>query len=790
MKVLIVSTPFIPVPPPTYGGLERIVFDLAAGLRQLGVDVTVACPTESRLPAGVKHLNIGPARYQVQQDWIQAEREAFEEYKTHLKEFDIVHDHSVSGDSYIFARDSKGGRLLTIEQYFNEKNGQNSGCPRIDGDKTISLNQAGKVREHRITAVTRHETDELCVLRLECGFTLRVTGEHALFVYDKKRRRFVAIPAREALGKELLVPLNVPLSEFDTTELKLSYLEFPESFYIKAANLSAAIQANRKLLLGILPGKYESKQSRISRWKRMDYLPVRYAKHLPPLKVESVRPHHGGNIPTLLPIGDSLLVFMGLWVGDGCYDTNGLRLSCANDKECLDIIENVARDFQGHVTPIRNGVNVTLASTALKELWRVLGFSDGAARKKLPEFVFSLSRRQIGLVLRGYFSADGGFRRNTFVISTASRDLCEQTSFLLLGIGIRHSKGIDRSETGFGIGNTRYELSIPKSEYAKLSEKVGLCQQYKAERLLQKVAVRNSSKRFRRRIGDVRFVRVLEIEKLQGRFHVYDLSVEQTERFFANSILVHNSWYGWPYVARAEDDSLRIMHTHHGHLNWTTPPPVRHANLVGISQYMAGVYSGQLGVPTRCVYNGVALEDYPFNPRPGTRLIYLGRIAKFKQAHVAIDVARRAGVPVDILGGDRFVDDFSYVGRVRDACDGLHARYIGEVPHDLKLRYLQKSRAILISSNMGEPFGLVAVEALATGRPVICLNDGALGEIVRPSVGFVCQTPDQMVEVIKGERDRTISPEHCRRRAEEFSKERMARQYEHLYGDILRGDEW
>jgi glycosyltransferase involved in cell wall biosynthesis len=68
MKVLIVSTPFIPVPPPTYGGLERVVFNLAAGLHQIGLDVTVACPSESHLPSGVGHLDLGPAKYRVQQD--------------------------------------------------------------------------------------------------------------------------------------------------------------------------------------------------------------------------------------------------------------------------------------------------------------------------------------------------------------------------------------------------------------------------------------------------------------------------------------------------------------------------------------------------------------------------------------------------------------------------------------------------------------------------------------------------------------------------------------------------
>jgi len=255
--------------------------------------------------------------------------------------------------------------------------------------------------------------------------------------------------------------------------------------------------------------------------------------------------------------------------------------------------------------------------------------------------------------------------------------------------------------------------------------------------------------------------------------------------------LIHDhTWYAFPYLAKRENSALKIIHTHHGHGPWRTPPPVLHPNLVAISQYMAAVDSSTLGVTFRVVYNGVALEEYKFNPTRGERLLYVGRMAKFKQPHLAIDIARQAGIPVDILGGDSFVDDLDYVARVKDACDGLQAHYIGEVSQDVKMRYLKNSRAVLVPSRMGEPFGLVAVEALATGRPVICLDDGALREIVTPSVGFVCANPDEMTRVLKEGLDLKVIPENCRQRAEEFSREKMAEQYCRLYEDILQDKEW
>jgi len=255
--------------------------------------------------------------------------------------------------------------------------------------------------------------------------------------------------------------------------------------------------------------------------------------------------------------------------------------------------------------------------------------------------------------------------------------------------------------------------------------------------------------------------------------------------------LVHDhSWFGFPYLARVKHPRLKVMHTHHGHLLWKTLNSVEHLNLVAISGFMQDQYKRR-GFHSKCVYNGIAVEQYPFNANRGNRLLYLGRITKFKQPHVAAEVAKRAEIPIDIIGGDHFVDDFAYVNRVRLCCDGQAARYLGELPHDLKIKYMLQSRALLLPSAFGEPFGLVAVEAMATGRPVICLDDGALSELVEHGVtGFVCRSAEDMVSVLQRNEDLSISPEACRDRAALFSREKMAHNYLRLYDDILAGNEW
>jgi glycosyltransferase involved in cell wall biosynthesis len=255
--------------------------------------------------------------------------------------------------------------------------------------------------------------------------------------------------------------------------------------------------------------------------------------------------------------------------------------------------------------------------------------------------------------------------------------------------------------------------------------------------------------------------------------------------------LIHgNNWFGYEYLYKMEHPEAKICHTHHGHLGFNTPPPVQYANFIAISNFMALEYSAALGIVSRFVYNGIDLNLYPFSPERGDRLIYVGRFAKYKQPHVAMDVARRLRIGLDLIGGERFVEDIGYVYRLQDSCDGKLIRWIGEVPHDIKLKYLQKAKALLFPSHMGEPFGLVACEAMACGVPVIALRDGAIPEVVEDGkTGFVCDSVEDMVEAVR--KIDSIKPEACRERVEKhFSRAEMGNSYSSLYSSILSGNEW
>ncbi|RLI76732.1 hypothetical protein DRP04_12385, partial [Archaeoglobales archaeon] len=271
-------------------------------------------------------------------------------------------------------------------------------------------------------------------------------------------------------------------------------------------------------------------------------------------------------------------------------------------------------------------------------------------------------------------------------------------------------------------------------------------------------------------------------------------------------IINGHNWFGFEYAAKAMNPSLRVCHTHHGGLNmewWGKSKPPFKLNLIAISNWMKKVYEA-LGFSSRVCYNGINLKDYPLKRKKGDRLLFVGRIDRFKQPHVAIQVAKKLGMGLDIVGGT-FVQDPTYLERIRNLCDGKQIKFYPDAPHKVKVRLMQNAKCLIFPSRMGEPFGLVAVEAMACGTPVVALNDGAIEEVVKEG-GIVCDvfnkqiTPrgavysikrnpvEALTEAIK--KISSISPFDCRKNAERFSREKMAENYLTLYRQILDGQEW
>lgn len=262
-----------------------------------------------------------------------------------------------------------------------------------------------------------------------------------------------------------------------------------------------------------------------------------------------------------------------------------------------------------------------------------------------------------------------------------------------------------------------------------------------------------------------------------------------------NFDIIHgHGWFGFEYLLKMNNPNIKIIHTHHGGLNWESSPPFPKPNLVAISDYMRKYTeqyfkSKNFDISCRFVYNGIDINKYIFNIlNKSNRLLFVGRFSKFKQPRVAIIVANKANLPIDLIGGT-FVDDPAYIKELESMCDGNKVVMYKDVPHDFKIKKMQEAKALLFPSNMGEAFGLVALEAMACGTPVIALNDGAISEVViHGKTGFICNDMEEMIDAI-GKID-LIRNEDCRKRAEELSREKMAENYAKLYLDILNGLEW
>lgn len=263
-----------------------------------------------------------------------------------------------------------------------------------------------------------------------------------------------------------------------------------------------------------------------------------------------------------------------------------------------------------------------------------------------------------------------------------------------------------------------------------------------------------------------------------------------------NFDIIHgHNWFGFEYASKARNEDIKVCHTHHGWLNnrwWNVPRPDFPLNMMAISDWMAGNYA-LLGFNAKRVYNGVDMDLYPYSDDHGDRLLYVGRISEFKQPHVAIKAAQEAGYGIDIVGGT-FVDNQTYVDEIITMSDGSDVKLWLDAPHDKKIELLQSAKALLFPSSMGEPFGLVIIEALACGLPVVALDDGAVKELLTSDTGIVCKPNDQdeavglMAEAIKDVDG--LGSKSCRDRALMFSKEEMAKNYLTMYKDIIAGNEW
>jgi glycosyltransferase involved in cell wall biosynthesis len=186
------------------------------------------------------------------------------------------------------------------------------------------------------------------------------------------------------------------------------------------------------------------------------------------------------------------------------------------------------------------------------------------------------------------------------------------------------------------------------------------------------------------------------------------------------------------------------------------------------------------------VHHGIPLTDYRFSEEKDDYVAFLGRMAPCKGPHLAIEVAHRAGIRLKLAGDIQPVFHEYWDLQVRPHIDGKQIEYVGEADRALKNDLLSRARALLFPIQWEEPFGLVMIEAMACGTPVLAFAGGAVDEIVSNGVnGWICR---DLADMAARAAAPDVSPRACRASvAKYFSVARMTDDYVKVYEGAPKG---
>lgn len=275
-------------------------------------------------------------------------------------------------------------------------------------------------------------------------------------------------------------------------------------------------------------------------------------------------------------------------------------------------------------------------------------------------------------------------------------------------------------------------------------------------------------------------------EAIVGKFDIFHAHDFRKTQYFANLIPIPMvfTYHGNIHDdAAAEVDKKRFLR-----FRDKTP-------FIAISDYQiksASKYIHFIGK----VYHGIDLKNFTFSDDPNNQLLFIGRMIKIKRPDIAIEVAKKTGTKI-VLAGDLSPDPFEkkyWDEKIKPSLGQNFIEFKGHVPFDQVLELYQKAKALIMPIDWDEPFGMVMIESMACGTPVVAFNRGAVPEIVKDGVtGFICP-PDDIDSMVKAVKKIYEMPEAeyramrraCRKHVEEnFTVEKMVDGYEAVYKKVI-----
>ncbi|MCL6524969.1 MAG: glycosyltransferase family 4 protein [Thermoflavifilum sp.] len=281
----------------------------------------------------------------------------------------------------------------------------------------------------------------------------------------------------------------------------------------------------------------------------------------------------------------------------------------------------------------------------------------------------------------------------------------------------------------------------------------------------------NEAIRLNSRVQDPMAHHVIQMADVAARAHEFDILHFHTDYLhFPLSDLLHR-----PHVT-----------TLHGRLDLPDLPFVyrrfSHQPVISISfaQRQPLPFARWVGN----VYHGLPRHLYHLGKGDGGYVAFIGRISPEKRADLAIEIAQKAGYPIYIAAKVDKADEAYFAAHIRHLFDLPHVHYIGEIGDREKDDFLGKAKALLFPIDWPEPFGMVMIEAMACGTPVIAFNRGSVPEVIDHGVtGFIVNHVQEAVGALKKIDD--LDRKRIRQVFEtRFTAEVMADNYLHIYHQL------
>ena len=247
----------------------------------------------------------------------------------------------------------------------------------------------------------------------------------------------------------------------------------------------------------------------------------------------------------------------------------------------------------------------------------------------------------------------------------------------------------------------------------------------------------------------------------------------------------HIDYYPFPLFSRQDTPFLTTLH---GRLDLPELQPVfktfNKAPVISISDNQRGPLPQANWLAT--AHHG--LPENLLTPQPGVKpgyLAFLGRISPEKRVDTAIRIAAKCGMPIKIAAKLDKADQAYYDEQIKPLMSQAHVEFIGEISEAEKPAFLSGAHALLFPIDWPEPFGLVMIEAMACGTPVIAFNRGSVPEVIDNGIsGFVVE--DELSAVAAVNRLHTLPREAVRKQFEaRFTSKQMARRYVAVYENLL-----